>query len=72
MSIAAERLATIEKLADAFDATFNHPSGTRWNRHNCQLNMTDDHSACAPNGGCEGIPAGSAELENLVSARLAS
>ncbi len=50
----------------------NHPSGTQWNRHNCQLNTSDDHSSCARNVGCETIRGRSARLEAIVAARLAS
>jgi len=50
----------------------NHPSGTQWNRHNCQLNTSDDHSSCARNVGCETIRDRSKRLEGIVAARLAS
>jgi hypothetical protein len=45
----------------------NHPSGTQWNRHNCQLNISDDRSACGKNVGCETIRKRSANLEEVVS-----
>jgi hypothetical protein len=48
-------------------AGINHPSGTQWNRHNCQLNATDDHSGCGRNVGCEKIRARSAALHQKVS-----
>ncbi len=32
-------------------AGLNHPSGTHWNRHNCQLDRVD-HCNCATNVGC--------------------
>jgi hypothetical protein len=50
----------------------NHPSGTHWNRHNCQLHTSDDHSSCAKNVGCETIRGRSARLEAIVASRLAS
>jgi hypothetical protein len=49
----------------------NHPSGTQWNRHNCQLNTSDDHSSCARNVGCETIRGRSERLEAIVAGRLA-
>jgi hypothetical protein len=48
----------------------NHPAGTQWNRHNCQLNRID-HSKCAKNVGCRIIQARSAALRAHVSAALA-
>jgi hypothetical protein len=48
----------------------NHPSGTQWNRHNCQLNTSDDHSRCAKNVGCETIRGRSERLQAIVSSRL--
>lgn len=48
----------------------NHPSGTQWNRHRCQLNVGTDHSDCAPNVGCAKIRARSEELELKVAALL--
>lgn len=48
----------------------NHPSGTQWNRHNCQLNISDDHSACGRNVGCETIRRRSGNLEKVVSKLL--
>lgn len=50
----------------------NHPSGTQWNRHNCQLNTLDDHSRCAKNVGCETIRGRSKRLEEIVAARRAA
>lgn len=50
----------------------NHPSGTQWNRHNCQLNTSDDHSRCAKNVGCETIRGRSKGLEAIIASRLAS
>ena len=72
-ALALERLVARGSIArDRVLPGINHPSGTQWNRHNCQLNMTDDHSACAPNVGCEGIQTRTAELEKIVSALLVS
>jgi hypothetical protein len=48
----------------------NHPSGTQWNRHKCQLNTTEDHSGCQPNVGCEKLRARSLALETRVSEHL--
>jgi hypothetical protein len=48
----------------------NHPSATQWNRHNCQLNISDDHSTCGRNVGCETIRRRSANLESIVSRLL--
>jgi hypothetical protein len=48
----------------------NHPSGTQWNRQNCQLNTTADHSSCARNVGCNGLRTRSAELEARVAELL--
>ena len=48
-------------------AGINHPSGTQWNRHNCQLNISDDHSRCAPNVGCSSLRERSRALERKVS-----
>lgn len=50
----------------------NHPSGTQWNRHNCQLNITNDHSACGRNVGCDTIRDRSSKLERLVAKHWAS
>jgi hypothetical protein len=50
----------------------NHPPGTQRNRHNCQLNISDDHSSCARNVGCETIRSRSERLEAIVAARLTS
>ena len=49
----------------------NHPSGTQRNRHNCQLNTTSDHSACAPNVGCSTVRERSRRLEVIVANLLA-
>jgi len=49
----------------------NHPSGTQRNRHNCQLNISADHSMCARNVGCETIRGRSSRLEKIVATRLA-
>ncbi len=51
-------------------AGLNHPAGHQWNRHNCQLNTSDDHSACAPNVGCVGVRARSRALEQRVASHL--
>ncbi|HEY8031773.1 MAG TPA: hypothetical protein VIF02_05190 [Methylocella sp.] len=48
----------------------NHPSGTQQNRHNCQLNVSSDHSKCAPNVGCDRIRGRSRQLEKVVAERL--
>lgn len=48
----------------------NHPSGTQWNRHNCQLNTSADHSRCAKNVGCATIRGRSERLEAIVATRL--
>jgi hypothetical protein len=53
-------------------AGLNHPSGTQWNRHRCQLNTDDDHRACAPNVGCATIRARSAALQRQVERLLAA
>lgn len=50
----------------------NHPSGTQWNRHNCQLNTSHDHSACGRNVGCETIRDRSAQLEKIVARHRAT
>lgn len=50
----------------------NHPSGTQWNRHRCQLNISADHSDCAPNVGCTKIRGRSKELDLKVAALLAA
>lgn len=49
----------------------NHPSGTQRNRHNCQLNTSDDHSACGRSVGCETIRSRSSRLEKIVEGHLA-
>jgi hypothetical protein len=49
----------------------NHPSGTQWNRHNCQLDRAD-HQACAPNVGCKTIQARSEALRARVRCALAA
>lgn len=48
----------------------NHPSGTQWNRHNCQLNISEDHSACGRNVGCDTICRRSVYLEKAVAKHL--
>jgi hypothetical protein len=50
----------------------NHPTGTQHNRHNCQLNITEDHSRCASNVGCETIQGRSGKLEQIIAAHLSS
>jgi hypothetical protein len=50
-------------------AGLNHPTGTQWNRHKCQLDRID-HSGCAKNVGCRKIQARSAALRAHVSAAL--
>jgi hypothetical protein len=37
-------------------AGLNHPSGSQWNRHNCQMDRVD-HSTCSPNVGCAKVQA---------------
>ena len=50
----------------------NHPSGTQWNRHNCQLNRSDDHSGCARNVGCSNLRHRSRGLEKRVAGILSA
>ncbi|BBI21793.1 hypothetical protein EKJ_26400 [Qipengyuania flava] len=50
-------------------AGLNHPSGTQWNRHKCQLDLVN-HDLCAANVGCRKIRARSQELRTAVSAHL--
>lgn len=50
----------------------NHPSGTQWNRHNCQLNVSADHSACGHNVGCATIQERSAKLDRIVAKHRAA
>jgi hypothetical protein len=50
----------------------NHPSGTQRNRHNCQLNASDDHANCAPNVGCEKNRAVSTALRRRIDDILAA
>lgn len=57
---------------DRILAGLNHPSGTQWNRHRCQLNVGADHSDCAPNVGCARIRARSKELDLKVETLLAA
>ena len=69
---ALERLAAQGVLdRDRILPGINHPSGTQRNRHNCQLNRTDDHSKCAANVGCKDLRARSIVLEAKVAAILA-
>lgn len=56
--------------ADRVLSGINHPSGTQWNRHNCQLNISDDHSACGRNVGCDTVRHRSADLEKAVARHL--
>lgn len=44
----------------------NHPTGTQWNRHNCQLDLVD-HTECAPNVGCGAIQARSKQLREKIA-----
>lgn len=47
----------------------NHPSGTQWNRHKCQLDLVN-HDQCAANVGCVKIQARSRELRAAITAHL--
>ena len=47
----------------------NHPSGTQWNRHKCQLDLVD-HSQCARNVGCQTIQRRSERLSRMISRHL--
>lgn len=67
----------LEKMAqrglidrDRILSGINHPSGTQWNRHNCQLNTSDDHSQCAKNVGCKTIRGRSKRLETVITKHL--
>lgn len=44
----------------------NHPAGTQWNRHNCQLDRVE-HRDCAPNVGCGTIQERSRQLREKVA-----
>lgn len=51
----------------------NHPSGTQWNRHNCQLKMKgESHADCARNVGCAQLKERTSQLESLVLTKLAN
>ncbi|WP_340587305.1 hypothetical protein [Erythrobacter alti] len=50
-------------------AGLNHPSGTQWNRHKCQLDLVN-HDLCATNVGCRKIQGRSRELTKVISAHL--
>lgn len=70
-ALALERMAASGLIdVDRILLGVNHPSGTQWNRHNCQLNTSDDHSACGRNVGCETIRRRSANLEKVVAKHL--
>ncbi|OPH83130.1 hypothetical protein [Nitrobacter vulgaris] len=62
----------LEQLADRGEIDrsriltgLNHPSGTQWNRHNCQLDRVD-HRACARNVGCSTIQDRSRRLRQRI------
>jgi hypothetical protein len=66
---ALERLAAQGVLdRNRILAGINHPSGTQWNRHYCQLNLSDDHSSCAKNVGCRVLRSRSKVLDDKVAA----
>ncbi|MFC3076012.1 hypothetical protein [Shinella pollutisoli] len=50
-------------------AGLNHPSGTHWNRHNCQLDLVD-HKNCALNVGCDTIQERSRQLRKKVASLI--
>lgn len=59
-------LVTEGKISDERVLTgLNHPSGTQWNRHNCQLELVS-HDQCGKNVGCASIRARSSELRQKV------
>jgi hypothetical protein len=62
----------LDQLADRGDihrsrilTGLNHPSGTQWNRHNCQLDRVD-HKDCSRNVGCSTIQERSRQLRDRV------
>ncbi|MES0032713.1 hypothetical protein [Mesorhizobium sp. M0040] len=68
--LALEYLASQGKIdANRILPGLNHPSGTHWNRHKCQLNLVD-HRSCASNVGCETIQSRSRLLREKVAVKL--
>lgn len=55
---------------DRILAGLNHPSGSQWNRHNCQMDRVD-HSTCSPNVGCAKVQERTSRLKQTIAQLLA-
>jgi|ERR1700687_2149667 len=56
---------------DRILAGLNHPSGSQWNRHNCQMDRVD-HNTCSPNVGCAKVQERTNRLKRTVAKLLTS